>query len=239
MSNPLIYVIDDEKDICQLLVAELERFSYSARAFHSGIRAQQAIEKQMPNVCIIDLGLPDMDGLTLVRQLMSHSHIGIVILSGRGSLPDRILGLELGADDYICKPFEPREVIARVHSILRRINAVREQANSIAQNSTRKAHFGGWTFDVSTLLLSHTSGQSDRLSVAESELLLSLLNAPKQILSRDQLMHERVENFDRCIDVRVSRIRKKLEREQKSPALIKTVYGAGYILMADVIWGEG
>lgn len=238
MNNPLVYIIEDEKDICQLLVTELEHFSYSARAFHSVTRAQQAIEQQIPDVCIIDLGLPDMDGLTLVRQLMCHSSIGVIILSGRGSLPDRILGLELGADDYICKPFEPREVIARVHSILRRISAVREEANNIAQNRTRKAHFGDWTFDVSTLLLSHTSGQSDRLSVAESELLLSLLNAPKQILSRDQLMYERVENFDRCVDVRVSRIRKKLEHEQKSPALIKTVYGAGYMLMADVSWVE-
>lgn len=234
MSSKLIYVVDDEAEICQLVCMELERYGHSAQAFRNGKQAHYAIKQQKPHLLIVDLGLPDMDGLSLIRQLDGCTDTGIIILSGRNSTVDRILGLELGADDYISKPFEPRELVARAHSILRRLEKVHSaNTNPILK---KQANFAGWTFDPATLTLKHENGNQEVLSTSEAELLLSLLQAPWQILSREQLMKERHNAFDRCIDVRMSRIRKKLDTLAPAPAVIKTVYGAGYMLATDVQW---
>ncbi|NVK43098.1 MAG: response regulator transcription factor [Oceanospirillaceae bacterium] len=232
--NRLIYVVDDETDICSLVCEELQRFGYETRAFTTGSRAARAIRERLPNLCILDLGLPDMDGLELVRQLCAHQGIGIMILSGRDSTPDRVLGLELGADDYITKPFEPRELVARANSLLRRL----EQAEPGGSDNRRQASFADWTFDPGTLTLTRSGGASEVLSTAEAQLLSCLLRAPKQILSREQLLGDRVDPFDRSIDVRMSRIRKKIEPDPKNPSIIKTIYGAGYMLATDVRWSS-
>lgn len=234
-SGKLIYVVDDEPDICDLVRNELERLGHKVETFHTGKDLENAIQRQTPNLCIIDLGLPDMDGLTLVRQHMDSCETGVIILSGRDSLPDRVLGLELGADDYVSKPFDPRELSARVNSILRRMELL---ATQIEHHKTppKRAKFDEWSFDVHTLTLTNKSGQEEVLSAGEAELLQRLLKSPKQILSRDQLLENREESFDRCIDVRMSRIRKKIEVNPKSPKLIKTVYGMGYMLTSDVEW---
>ncbi len=233
-SGKLIYVVDDEADICKLVCQELARYGHNAQYFRTGSQALYALKQHKPDLCIVDLGLPDMDGLTLVRQLLDGGATGIIILSGRDSLTDKVLGLELGADDYISKPFDPRELVARTNSVLRRI----EKITAVNHNDRpqRKAQFGNWLFDPSTLTLSTLGGISETLSTAEAELLISLLKAPKQILSREQLLKERDTGFDRSIDVRMSRIRKKLETDPASARLIKTVYGAGYMLTADVVW---
>jgi len=231
-----IYIVDDEAAICQLLENELQEYGYSTRSFQTGQQARQAIETSPPDVCILDLGLPDMDGLTLVRELMESCDTGVIIISGRGSLPDKVLGLELGADDYMSKPFEPRELIARVNSILRRMERTTKSAHSIKHNQPYQARFDQWRFDVATLTLQHQDGRTELLSAAEAELLLSLLRSPQQILSRDQLMKQQMNAFDRCVDVRMSRIRKKIEINPKAPVLIKTVYGAGYMFASDVEW---
>jgi DNA-binding response OmpR family regulator len=161
--------------------------------------------------------------------------MGVIILSGRNSATDRVLGLELGADDYINKPFDSRELVARANSLLRRIAKL--ASNFQPSADVKLAKFGNWQFDPNTLTLRHINGQQATLSYSEAELLLSLLKAPRKILSREQLLKERNEaSFDRCIDVRLSRIRKKLEHDSAAPRLIKTVYGAGYMLMADVNW---
>ncbi len=234
-SAGLIYVIDDETDICDLVCSELEHYGYTAHAFNTGQQACQALKQRAPALCIVDLGLPDMDGLGLVRQLCDHPQMGVMILSGRGSLPDRVLGLELGADDYITKPFDPRELVARVHSLLRRLEKV-----DTAQQPARlqQAHFASWCYDPATLTLSHSNGKQTALSSAEAEMLCALLHAPQQILSRDQLLGEQSIPYDRSIDVRMSRLRKKIEQDPRAPQLIKTVYGAGYMLMTTVIWQE-
>jgi len=229
--KPLIYVIDDELDICRLVSQELEQYNFETALFTSGKAALQAIQEKTPVLCIIDLGLPDMDGLTLVRELFNNQKMGVMILSGRDSLPDKILGLELGADDYIAKPFDPRELVARVKSIVRRL-VVSETVN--LEKSCAK--FVDWSFDISTLMLTHSNGDSDMLSVAEANILQLLLAAPQQILSRERLLAENAITFDRSIDVRMSRLRKKIEIDHKDPKIIKTVYGAGYMFTPTVEW---
>lgn len=232
-NDKTIYVIDDERDICDLVANELELFGYTVRSFNTGTQASHAIKNQPPALCIIDLGLPDMDGMDLVKQLCEENRVGVLILSGRSSVPDKVLGLELGADDYIVKPFIPRELVARVNSLLRRLDKA-EPNHDLQQK--RHAHFADWTYDSATLSLIHEEKGTIELSSAESELLLMLLKAPKTILSRDQLLGERASPFDRSIDVRMSRVRKKIEVDPKNPEIIKTIYGVGYILTADVSW---
>ena len=234
--DKLIYIVDDEPAICQLVGDELMRFGYRVRTFGSGAAISLAMQQAKPDLCIVDLGLPDMDGLALIGQLQQAGDIGVIILSGRSSLPDRVLGLEVGADDFICKPFDPRELVARANSLVRRLQKG-EKSSDEADNS---AYFDGWCFEPSTLSL-HRDGGDDGLaaqilSAAEAELLMLLLKSPKRILTRDQLLSAREHAYDRCIDVRMSRIRKKIEADPKSPRLIKTVYGAGYMLTCDVQW---
>lgn len=230
-TKPLIYVIDDEPEICDLVCQELERYNFSTQAFTTGERALLAIKKQLPSLCIIDLGLPDMDGLSLVKKLFDDKKIGVIILSGRNSLPDKVLGLELGADDYISKPFDPRELVARVNSIIRRL-----VVSELPIKTLHTASFGDWAFEPSTHTLSSNKGDSFMLSAAETEILMILLNAPRQILSRERLLSEDATSFDRSIDVRMSRLRKKIEQDHKNPKIIKTVYGAGYIFTLEVSW---
>ena len=166
-----------------------------------------------------------------MKKLFDDKKIGVIILSGRNSLPDKVLGLELGADDYISKPFDPRELVARVKSIIRRL--ITTESPITALNT---ASFGDWTFEQSTLTLGNSKGDSFMLSAAESEILMILLNAPRQILSRERLLSEDATSFDRSIDVRMSRLRKKIEQDHKNPKIIKTVYGAGYIFTLEVTW---
>ncbi|MCY0964420.1 response regulator transcription factor [Parathalassolituus penaei] len=237
-AQELIYLVEDDADIARLVSLELERYGYRVRYFRTGAQLLAALN-QMPRVCIVDLGLPDMDGLELVRQLTAQANIGVMILSGRDSLPDRVLGLELGADDYISKPFDPRELVARVSSVIRRLDKNSQPKSTIyspGEKGRSIARFEHWCFDSATLTLTRDSGEEAVLSAGEAELLLQLLQSPKQILSRDQLLRQQDDAFDRSIDVRMSRIRKKLEENPKSPRLIKTVYGMGYMLATDVRW---
>ncbi|WP_296060222.1 response regulator transcription factor [uncultured Amphritea sp.] len=232
----LIYIIDDDRDICDLACSELEYYGYDIRVFNTGTLALQALRGMTPALCIIDLGLPDMDGMALVKALSDKPDVGVLILSGRGSLPDRVLGLELGGDDYITKPFEPRDLVARVHSLMRRLGL--SQENRTPDRGVRKAQFAQWLYIPTTLTLSHSSGKNYTLSTAEGDLLNTLLGSNKQILSRDRLLGEQAIPYDRSIDSRMSRLRKKIEDNPKEPQIIKTVYGAGYIFAVDVSWIE-
>ncbi|PWC36235.1 response regulator transcription factor [Azospirillum sp. TSO35-2] len=236
-----ICVIEDEADIRRLVTEVLEGYGYEVSCWASGREGRAAIQRQPPDLCLVDLGLPDMDGLTLVRELWEDVRFGVIILSGRGGTSDRVLGLELGADDYIVKPFEPRELVARVNSAIRR----REQlasatAGGPAGAETGRARFGPWVFDLGDLTLTADDGRQESLTAAEAALLLTLVKAPKRVLSREHLQGSDLDRddfpYDRSIDVRVSRIRKKIEDDPRTPRLIKTVYGAGYLFAADVTW---
>jgi DNA-binding response OmpR family regulator len=244
MTGKTIYVIDDQDDLRQLVARSLQDYGYRVSGFATGQQALTAIAQIPPDLCIIDLGLPDMDGMAVIRKLVGDRPFGIIILSGRGGVSDRVLGLELGADDYVVKPFEPRELVARVASVLRRteeLKTLRAAAPSAQLTpAPRCAHFDAWTIDSGTLTLTHRDGRQERLSRAEADLLRCFLSAPKRVLSRDHLQGEAQDAddmaFDRSIDVRISRLRKKLDDEPKSPRLIKTVYGAGYLLSTTVTW---
>lgn len=231
----LIYITDDEKDICDIVGRELNAYGFAVKTFTTAEQLQKALSNQLPDLCIVDLGLPDMDGIELVKSISNQPNMGIMILSGRDGVTDKVLGLELGADDYIVKPFIPRELVARVNSLLRRFKKCEDHERSMDHRQFT-AHFAGWCYDPATLTLSSDLTDSVELSSAEHELLMLLLRSPRQILSRDQLLGERVSPFDRSIDVRMSRVRKKVENNPKQPALIKTVYGVGYILTVDVEW---
>lgn len=239
MSGKLIYVVEDDPDIRKLVCRSLNEYGLRTEGFANGTGARRAIGRCRPDAVIVDLGLPDMDGLSLVRELWQDSRVGVIILTGRGSVPDRVLGLEIGADDYIVKPFEPRELVARVSSLLRRL----ERVSGEAAEQGGKAHFAGWTFDPDTQTLSSPSGTTETISTAERQLLMALLRAPHRVLSREQLLdegrRESTQPFDRSIDVRISRLRKRIEVDPKNPQLIKSIYGAGYLFAANINWDKG
>ncbi|MEX8519209.1 MAG: response regulator transcription factor [Leptothrix sp. (in: b-proteobacteria)] len=232
-SADLIYVIEDDDSVAQLIVATLREFGFAVERFRNGSSMLRRLATERPDLCIVDLGLPDMDGMDLVRQLIRQVSCGVLILTGRGHTVDRVMGLELGGDDYVVKPFEPRELVARVRSILRR----RAGAAGAGSPQRRYAHFLDWTFDCASNLLKAPDGSEHMLSTAETQLLRSLVERPHQILSREQLMGSRdISPLDRSIDVRISRLRRKLEADAQNPKIIKTVYGAGYMFCAAVSW---
>lgn len=231
----LIYVLEDDDNVAQLVVRTLKEFGFSTEHMTSGRSLLRKHRQKPAELCIVDLGLPDMDGLTVVRQLNDSGNCAIIILTGRQELSDRVTGLELGADDYIIKPFEPRELIARVRSALRRV----EEQKRIPSDNAR-ARFAGWMFDVSRQQLKSPDGQIGQLGTAETQLLLTFLRSPNRILTREQLLPDRTSPpIDRTIDARISRLRKRLDDEALEPRIIKTIYGAGYMFAVDVEWDCG
>ena len=235
-SHATILVLEDEPDIARLICASLSEYGFRCEHVSTGRQLLDRAQRATPELCIVDLGLPDMDGMQVVRELQEGNPCAVLILTGRNDITDRVLGLELGADDYIVKPFEPRELVARVRSILRRYQRTNTAAEAAPPERT-VARFADWTFDKGRHALIRPDGNEVKLSAAEAVLLLTLLARPNRILSREQLLGERdIDPFDRSIDVRISRLRRKLEDDPQDPRLIKTVYGAGYLFSAQVSW---
>ena len=232
--HELIFVVEDEPEISRLICRTLKDYGFDARHFDTGQDLLGALKSTRPSLCLVDLGLPDIDGMELVSRLWKTHDCPVLILTGRSHVADRVVGLETGADDYIVKPFEPRELIARIRVILRRY-ARQAEAEPVA--AVRRARFVGWCFDLDCNQLTSPTGQSIELSVSEARLLAMLLQRPNRILTREQLAgRSDLDPLDRSIDVRVSRLRQKLEQTPASPALIKTIYGAGYLFSASVTW---
>ncbi|RMD47452.1 MAG: DNA-binding response regulator [Alphaproteobacteria bacterium] len=231
---PLVAVLDDEPQIRAILADALEEAGFRTVGFGRALEFEAALRRLEPAVCLIDLGLPDRDGLALVHRLAVAQGVGVIIISGRAEVQDRIAGLELGADDYVIKPFEPAEVVARVRALLRR-------GRSAARGEGRLvARFSGWTARFDRYRLEAPDGRSVPLSQAEAEVLRLFLTYPNRLMSRafmqEQLGGAASESFDRAIDVRISRLRTKLGEEPRNPRLIKTIYGAGYIFIGEVSW---
>lgn len=229
---PLIAIVEDDPGVAAVIEKTLSDFSFETVWCRSGGDLLRRLPRLMPDLCIIDLGLPDMDGLELMQRLRSASPCGILILTGRAHVSDRVMGLELGADDYVLKPFEPRELVARVRSVLRR----RESSSGPAQPAS-VAEFAGWRFHLGSNTLVSPAGVEELLSASEAELLKVFVASPNRILQREQLIGQRdLSPTDRTIDVRISRLRRKLEPDPQNPQFIKTVYGAGYLFLARVNW---
>ncbi|WP_341647688.1 response regulator transcription factor [Thauera humireducens] len=232
-AQALIHVVEDDAGVARLIAGTLARFGFRYAVFPSGGDFLRQLRVQQPDLAILDLGLPDMDGMEVLQQLRGRYRFGLLIATGREDTHDRVMGLELGADDYVVKPFEPRELIARVRSILRRYQPEPQDEGA----GRRVASFAGWLFECATHRLVSPDGAEDTLSLAESQLLVAFLERPNQILSREQLLSGRdVSALDRSIDLRVSRLRKRFEQGGHSGKFIKTVYGAGYLLATAVSW---
>jgi two-component system OmpR family response regulator len=230
-----ILVVDDDHEIRGLLAEYLEKHGYRVTTAADGTQMEDAlrVDGSPVDLVVLDLTLPGEDGLDLCRKLRTHSALPVIMLTARGESYDRILGLETGADDYLTKPFEPRELLARIRSVLRRLQ---QPVEALAK--AKSLHFAGWTVDLTARHLISPEQVLVALSGAEFRLLKVFLDHPSQILSRDQLLNltqgRDAENFDRSIDLQVSRLRLKLNEDARTPQLIKTVRSEGYIFSAAV-----
>ena len=232
-----ILVVDDDERICNLLSRYLSREGYKINTVNSGAEMRRHMEKETPDLVILDLILPDTDGLDLARELRNIPELGIIILTGKGDTVEKIIGLETGADDYIAKPFDNRELLARVRSVLRRSKS--NQSNSQVEiKSGHIALFADWIFDLTAYELTSPSGEPVTLTSYEYKLLSALVLSNNRVLKRDHLMDliaEREWNpDDRSIDVLVGKLRKKLETNPGDPTLIKTIRSTGYKFTAQV-----
>ncbi|WP_461469507.1 response regulator transcription factor [Pararhodobacter sp.] len=234
MSQPHVAILDDEAEIRRILAEALTDAGFRTTAYSRATEFEAALKRTAPDVCLVDLGLPDRDGLALVHRLALESGATIIIISGRANINDRVTGLELGADDYIIKPFEPAEVVARVRARLRKSRPTPGNTGSVAR-------FNGWQAQFDRYLLIGEDGVEVPFSHAEGEVLRLFLESPKRLISRTQMQEylggAAGESFDRAMDVRISRLRAKLGEDPRNPRLIKTIYGAGYIFLGDVSWG--
>jgi two-component system OmpR family response regulator len=228
-------IVDDDKEICALLCTYLADFGIEARGVHDGAAMRRAIAEQTPDVIILDLMLPGEDGLTLCRQLRTNGNIPVIMLTARGEPADRVVGLELGADDYVVKPFDPRELVARVHTVLRR---ARGDGKPGGAGESERISFEGWSLDVGTRQLTTPRQMVVPLSNAEFRLLWTFIERPRRVLNRDQLMDaargQSSTAYDRSIDLLVSRLRQKLDDDPRDPKLLKTVRGEGYLFDARI-----
>jgi two-component system OmpR family response regulator len=233
-----ILVVDDEPEIRLMLRRLFEREGFAVSEARDGAELFAALERDPVGLITLDIRLGGDDGLELARQVRARLNVPIVMISGRGDMIDRIVGLELGADDYICKPFHLREVLARVRAVLRRYEGSGETAAPAAGKTAQHYRFGGWLLDTGRRELLDPGGSKHELTTAEYNLLEIFLARPGRVLSRDNLM-DLLKGIawspvDRTIDNLVGRLRKKIESQPETPDLIKTVRGVGYVFTAEV-----
>ncbi len=230
-----ILVVDDDAEIRSLLREYLQKNGYRVTAVAEGKGMWAALDAGRVDIVVLDLMLPGDDGLTLCRNLRARSEVPVIMLTARGEETDRIVGLEMGADDYLAKPFNPRELLARVKSILRRSRAL---PDNLRPETARAIRFAGWTLALEARNLLSPEGVVVALSGTEYKLLRIFLAHPNRVLNRDQLIDLMLSRdaspFDRSIDVQVSRLRHRLGEGAKEPAIIKTVRGEGYVLSVPV-----
>jgi two-component system, OmpR family, response regulator len=229
--RPHLLIVDDDREIRSLLSQYLEKNDFRTTAVADGREMRRVLERASVDLIVLDLMLPGEDGLTLCRELRTHSQIPVIMLTARGEDVDRIVGLEIGADDYLPKPFNPRELLVRIRAVLRRAAHAPRDPNP---ELVRGFSFAGWRLDTTRRTLTDAGGREVALSGAEYRLLAVLLAAGNRVLSRTQLTEllrgREADPFDRSIDVRVSRLRQILGDDARAPQIIKTVYGEGYVI---------
>lgn len=228
-----LLVVDDEATLREPLAAYLARQGFVVREAESAAAARTALLSDTPDLVLLDVMMPGEDGLSLCRHLVETKAIPTILLTARGEPTDRIVGLEIGADDYVVKPFEPRELVARIRSVLRRASKSPAQPEDDAQYL-----FEGWRLDPLKRRLTDPEGATVPISTAEFRLLTAFLNRPRQVIDRDRLLDlvqgREAHLFDRAVDNQVSRLRRKIEADSKNPHFIQTVRGGGYRFAADV-----
>jgi two-component system, OmpR family, response regulator len=231
-----IAVLDDEAEITTLLATYLQGQGYRVSQTHNGAALLGLMAADPPQLVLLDLGLPGEDGFSIARQLREHWQVGLVIVTGRGDSIDKVVGLEVGADDYVTKPFDLRELLARIKAVLRRTLGAETTASAAGQRSVYR--FAAWKLDLAARRLSNSAGAETVLTAGEFAILSAFVQHPDRVLSRDFLLEKtrgrEAAPFDRTIDVQVGRLRKKLEVNADDPQIIKSVRGAGYILVAPV-----
>ena len=235
-----ILVVDDDHDITELLAGYLSRFGMQCHTAANGSEMRVQLARHPIELVVMDLMLPGEDGLTLAREIRLQSALPVIMLTARSETFDRVVGLENGADDYVSKPFEPRELVARIQTVLRRTRQY--GAATPDPQYSDVVNFDGWELHREERSLVSPAGVVLALSNAEFRLLTAFLRAPKRLLTRDQLMEQargrNMDAFERSIDLLVSRLRQKLGHESQGEPLIKTVRGAGYMLNAHAVHGR-
>lgn len=232
-----ILVVDDHHEIRDLLSKYLSRNGFRVSEADGGVKMRQVLKTAAIDLIVLDVMMPGEDGLTLCRHIRETENIPVILLTALGEETDRIVGLEIGADDYVTKPFNPRELLARIKSVLRRSQSVPAPLQSQSSNEDI-LEFDGWRLSVARRELLSPQGVTVPLSAADYRLLVTFLQRPSLVLSRDQLLDltsgRTAQLFDRSIDNQVSRLRKKIEEDPKMPKFIKTVRGGGYVFAAKV-----
>lgn len=238
MRDPIIQhilIVDDDEDIRTLLSEFLKQHGFHTHLAQDGKEMRDVLAQHPIDLIILDIMMPGEDGLTLCRQLRAQSSIPILMLTAIGEEVDRIVGLEMGADDYLRKPFNPRELLARIKAILRRVQS---PVTTVEKNETPVYSFLGWTLNTGTRRFMSPDQLEVSLTAGEYNLLLAFLEKPQQVLNRDQLSeftkNRLASAFDRSIDIQISRLRQKIEDDIKNPVVFKTVRGGGYILAVPV-----
>ena len=225
--NKNILIVDDDPGICRMLTRYLNEQGFNSESVEDGIQMDSWLSNHKPDLILLDLMLPGEDGLSIARRLSGSSNIPIIMLTAKGEDIDRIIGLEIGADDYLSKPFNPRELLARINALLRR--SAYSQTEKISEEALYK--FGSYVFNRTSLILLN-KGSEMSLGYADTELLQLFINNPNRPISRDFILNELsgIDRgpFDRSIDVRITRLRKKIELDPSKPQFIRTVRGVGY-----------
>ena len=233
--SPHILVVDDHREIRELVSRALAREGFRVSVAADGKAMRKAVVEGRIDLILLDLMLPGEDGLSLCRSLRAQSTIPIIMLTAKGEEVDRVIGLEMGADDYLSKPFGSRELVARIRAVLRR---ARGDHAGEARQAARLYRFDRWSLNIESRELLRDDGVIVPLSTGEYDLLLAFVERPQRVLSRDQLLDiargRAAGAFDRSIDTQISRLRKKIEREPSDPKIVKTVWGGGYVFAAAV-----
>lgn len=231
--EPHVLIVDDERDILDPLAAYVAKNGFRVSKARDAASAREFLAAHSIDIALVDIMMPGEDGLSLTGFIRATTKVPVILLTARTEETDRIVGLELGADDYVTKPFSPRELVARIKAVLRRSSSDRVTAPDAVAFA-----FGDWVLRTGERELVDKEGRAVPLSSGEYNLLLAFVTHPKRILSRDQLLdlsqHRELGAFERSIDNHISRLRKKLEADPRDPKLIKTVWGGGYTLAADV-----
>ena len=231
--SPHILIVEDDREIREMVADYLGDKGYEVHQAEGGSDMREAVERDLPDVVLLDIRLPGEDGLTLARFLRERYDVGIIMVTGSGDVVDRVVGLEVGADDYVTKPFDPRELLARVKSVMRRLQS--RPATPTAQVVPHRVPVGRCFLEVAAHRLVDVSGQEVPITSMEFDLLKVFTDHPHKVLTRDQILtmtrNREWEPFDRSIDIRIARLRRKVESNPEEPQAIRTVRGAGYMFV--------